>query len=83
MGLGEFGRRLRAAAIDALVEIDREQRRMRADEDLALVAGIDLEDVGRDDVLPAMVFEIVRHCIAPGLKDPRAARAISAPVRSA
>jgi hypothetical protein len=30
-----------------------------------------------------MIFEFVRHCIAPSLKDPRAARAIFAPVRSA
>src|SRR2546430_3830622 len=49
-GLGELGRRPRSAAVDHVVEIDREQRRARADEDLAAVAGIDLQHVRRDDV---------------------------------
>ena len=61
MGLGELHRRLRPARIDAFVEVDRQQRRIRADRNLALVMRIDLEDVGGDDVLPAVVFEIVAH----------------------
>jgi hypothetical protein len=64
MGLGELRRRPRTAAIDHVIEIDREQGRARADEDLAPVAGIDLQHVGRDDVLPTMVFEIVGHGLA-------------------
>src|SRR5262245_63870755 len=68
MGLGELGRRPRPAPVDHVVEIDREQGRARADKDLAPVAGIDLQHVRRDDVLPAMVFEIIAHGVAPVAK---------------
>ena len=72
MELGKFSRRARPAAVDHVVEIDREQGRARADEDLAPVAGIDLQHVRRDDVLPAMVLEIVVHGVAPLAEGPPA-----------
>jgi hypothetical protein len=65
MGLGEFGRRSRPAPVDHVVKIDREQSRICADKDLAPVAGIDLKHVRRDDVFPAMIFEIVAHGVPP------------------
>src|SRR5262249_11295460 len=68
MDLGELGRRPRPPAVDHVVEIDREQGGARADEDLAPVAGVDLQHVRRDDVLPAMVFEIIAHGVAPVAK---------------
>src|SRR5262249_56209228 len=61
-------RRTRPAPIDHVVEINREQGGARGDEDLAPVAGIDLQHVRRDDVLPAMVFEIIAHGVAPVAK---------------
>jgi hypothetical protein len=82
MGLGQLCRRPRPAAIDHVIEIDCEQCRTRAHEDLAPVAGIDLQHVRRDDVLPAMVLEIVGHRIAPNSKDRRETRALSTPTRS-
>src|SRR5437870_11891089 len=55
--------RVRPAAIDELVEIDREQCRTRTYEGLAPPAGIKLEVRLRNDVAPAMVVEVVdgRH----------------------
>src|SRR5262249_5185129 len=72
MGLCELGGRSRPARVDTVVETDREQGRARADKDLAAVAGIDLQHVRRDDVLPAMVFEIIAHGVAPVAKAARA-----------
>jgi hypothetical protein len=57
MNLGEFGDAPRAALVGELVEVDGEQRRRRADEDVALVMGIDLQHVGGNEILPAMVFK--------------------------
>ena len=65
MGLGQLDRRTRAAAIDELIKIDCQQRRARTNEDFSPVAGIDLQHIRRDDVLPAMVLEIVGHGVAP------------------
>src|SRR5262249_24931583 len=45
---------------------------------LAAVAGIDLQHVRRDDVLPAMVFEIVAHGVAPVAQAPPAWSAVNA-----
>src|SRR5262249_10896198 len=64
-GAGEFTvdlfYRTVAAAIGLVVEVDREHRRIVADVDLAAIGLVDLDGVGIDDVLPAMVFEIARH----------------------
>ena len=49
--------RLGAAFIGKLVEIDCEQRRRRPDADRALVMRIDLQNLGWNDVPPAMVLE--------------------------
>src|SRR5262249_61166230 len=57
-----LGGRVRPAAIDELVEIDREQRRTRPREGLAPPAGIKLEVRLRNDVAPAMVVEVVDRC---------------------
>src|SRR6266481_984845 len=51
------------AAIDELVEIDREQRRTRAHEGLAPPAGIKLEVRFRNDVAPAMVVKLSMDAI--------------------
>ena len=44
----------------------------------AAVAGIDLQHVRRDDVLPAMVFEIVAHGVAPVVQTLQAWPAVNA-----
>src|SRR5580658_5911467 len=62
-GLGEFRGGLGAAAIDQLIKIDGQECRRRSDECLAPVMGINVENVRRNDVLPAMVFEIVAHVL--------------------
>ena len=63
----DLGRRQRPAAIDQIVEIDREQRRPRSDKRLASPAGIKLHVAFGNDVLPAMVVEFVdrRHGMSP------------------
>jgi hypothetical protein len=53
---------MRPAAIDQVVEIDGEQRGPRADEGLAPPTGIELQIGLRDDVLPAMLVELVDRC---------------------
>jgi hypothetical protein len=53
-----------APAVGLVVEIDGEHRRIVADIDLAAVGLVDLDGIGVDDVLPAMVFEITRHDVA-------------------
>ena len=58
----DFGRRQRSAAVDQIVEIDREQRRPRSDKRLAPPAGIKLQVAFRNDVLPAVVVEVVDRC---------------------
>src|SRR5262249_49123215 len=62
---GEFAvdlsHRTVATAISLVVEVDGEHRRIVADVDLAMIGLVDLDGVGIDDILPAMVFEIARH----------------------
>jgi hypothetical protein len=62
---GEFAidvlHRTVAAAIDLVVKIDGEHRGIVADINLAAISLVDLDGVGVDDVLPAMVFEVARH----------------------
>src|SRR5262249_46784953 len=64
-GAGEFAvdlfHRTVAAAIGFVVEVDGEHRRTVADINLAAIGLVDLDGVGVDDVLPAMIFEIARH----------------------
>src|SRR5262249_5002057 len=50
-----------AAAIGLVVEVDGEHRRIVADINFATIGLVDLDGVGVDDVLPAMIFEIARH----------------------
>src|SRR5262249_50712499 len=50
-----------AAAIGLVVEVDGEHRRVVSDINLAAIGLVDLDGVGVDDVLPAMIFEIARH----------------------
>jgi hypothetical protein len=71
MSVGELRGRPRPAPIDHVIEIDRQQGRTRADEDLAAVTGIHLQHVRGDDVFPAMVFEIIAHALAPVAKPAR------------
>src|ERR1700730_8197595 len=61
MAFGELCGRQRATRVDHLIEIDRQQGRSGTHEDLAAISVIDLEYVRRNDVLPAMVLEIVAH----------------------
>ena len=65
IGLVQLRHRLWPALIGQLVEIDREQRWRGADEGLADVMGVDVQHVRRDDVLPAVVFEVVGHGALP------------------
>src|SRR5215831_3314336 len=62
---GEFAvdlfHRTVAAAIGLVVEVDGEHRRIVADINFATIGLVDLDGVGVDDVLPAMIFEIARH----------------------
>src|SRR5262249_43478500 len=64
-GAGEFPidllHRTIAAAIRLIVEIDGEHRGIVAHIELAAIGLIDLDRVGVDEVLPAMVFEVARH----------------------
>src|SRR6185295_6071419 len=57
----DLGDRPAAALISLVVQVDGEYRRVVADIELAAVGLVDLDGVGIDDVLPAMVFEIARH----------------------
>src|SRR3984893_420099 len=57
--LVELIRRMRAAAIDEVVEIYREQRRVRTDEGLAARARIEREIGLRYDILPAVIVELL------------------------
>src|SRR5215467_2921070 len=54
--------RVRSTAIDELIEVDREQRRMLAHEGLAPPAGIKLKIRFRNDATPAMVVELLDGC---------------------
>jgi hypothetical protein len=71
-GAGEFAvdlfHRAVAAAIGLVVEIDGEHRRVVPDIDPAAVSLVDLDRIGVDDVLPAMVLEIARHDVGLLLK---------------
>ena len=54
--------RMCSASIHQVVEIDGEQRRPRADESLSPPAGIEFQIGLRDDVLPAVLVELVDGC---------------------
>jgi hypothetical protein len=51
-----------------VVEVDCENGRPRTHKGLSMISLVDLEHVGGDDILPAMVFEIP-HCPAPFSED--------------
>lgn len=61
MGLDRVEYRHRTAAVDILVEIHRDQRRRRADLNIARILGIDRQHVRRNDILPAMILELAHH----------------------
>jgi hypothetical protein len=52
---------LGAALIGQFVEVDRQERGRRADEGLAVIMAVDVQHIRRDDVFPAVVFEVVGH----------------------
>src|SRR5262249_13295689 len=54
-----------AAGIDPVVEVDRKERGILADADLAHVLGNDVERAGLDHVLPAMIFEFFARHVMP------------------
>ena len=61
--------RLAAAAIDQLVEVDRDQRGRRADIGLAGERAVNREIARRNHILPAMVLELLDHHALPDLPD--------------
>jgi hypothetical protein len=61
----QLGDRRRTALVRQFVEIDGEQRRRRPDERPADIVGVDVKNVGRDHVLPAVIFEFVGHRMLP------------------
>src|SRR5947207_15574044 len=64
IALVELVGRMRSAAIDQIIEIDRQQRRPRADERVAAPGGIEFKISFGNYVLPAMVVEILDRCLA-------------------
>src|SRR6266702_6176598 len=48
---------LRAALVDELVQVDRDERWRGPDADFAPVVRVQLDHVGRNDVLPAVILE--------------------------
>src|SRR5712671_1150102 len=50
-----------AALIGLVVEVDRQQRGIAPDANLAAIGLVDLEDLLVHDVLPAMVLEVAGH----------------------
>ena len=77
----ELDRRMCSAAIDQIIKIDRQQCRSRADECLAPPAGVKLQ-IGRgNDVLPAMVVELVDGS-HPRVSKMRSAMMIPVPAHS-
>src|ERR1700730_1196338 len=72
MTLVELIRRMRAAAIDEIVEIYREQRRPRTDEGLSPPPGIERVIGLRYDILPAVIVGLLdsshAHLLACGVR---------------
>src|SRR5215468_7779905 len=85
-GAGEFLINLFDRAIPAqiglVVEVDGQNGWIVADVNSALVGLIDLQRVGVDNVLPAVVFEIASHRGAPALNGRRKPRACLVPLES-
>src|SRR6185437_16399672 len=61
--------RLVAAAIDHVIEVDRDQRRWRADIGFARERAVNREIARRYHVSPAMVLEFFDHDALPDLSD--------------
>jgi hypothetical protein len=53
--------RTRAALIGKFVKVDGEECRGRTDEDVAFVMAVDVQNLGRHDVFPTMIFKILEH----------------------
>jgi hypothetical protein len=59
MSIGDVVGQDRAAAVHEIAKVDREQRCAWADESRACVARVEPHVGGGDDVLPAMLLELV------------------------
>ncbi len=59
-----FAHRDISTAIGITIEVDGEHRRGRSDEDVAMIGTVDFQDLVIDEVLPAMIVEVL-HCLVP------------------
>src|ERR1700686_38159 len=57
----DFAHRAITPLISLVVEVDRQHGGIAADPDLATIGLVDFDDLGIDNVLPAMVLEIACH----------------------
>ena len=55
------------AFIGFVIKINRQNGRLGADIKLAMIGFVDFENLGADNIFPAMVFEIARHLGLPFL----------------